>query len=140
MISSDILICSRFKRCGVTFMLIQDFTFPSNEPKTAFTLIWEKSIKDQYLRLFCDISSPIKNFLLIFFGRHCFNKKIMFYCMILLKFEYFQILMISNEILTTIVLDLMIKYILHVGMTFVYWMSQTYNNIVSKKTTSYMYI
>lgn len=81
-------------------MLIQDFTFPSNEPKTAFTLIWEKSIKDQYLRLFCDISSPIKNFLLIFFGRHCFNKKVMFYCMILLKLKYFQILMISNEILT----------------------------------------
>lgn len=81
-------------------MLIQDFTFPSNEPKTAFTLIWEKSIKDQYLRFFCDISSPIKNFLLIFFGRHCFKKKVMFYCMILLKLKYFQILMISNEILT----------------------------------------
>lgn len=33
----------------------------------------------------------------------------------------------------TIVLDLMIKCILHVGVTIVYWMSQIYNSIVSEK-------
>lgn len=33
------LIFRRFKKRGGTFMLIQDFTFPFNEPKIAFTLI-----------------------------------------------------------------------------------------------------